>query len=116
MKKILAFTITTIILASCGGGSSNSVEEVLDADVKTIRAKRTEVEEQLKGLEAQLAQLDSAIASNGSCRLGNGSYVALTRVMAFSAVSRSSALMMFAGICERPAFFRARRRRSPAIN
>ncbi|UOY08582.1 efflux RND transporter periplasmic adaptor subunit [Muricauda sp. SCSIO 64092] len=63
MKKIVLLILTALVIISCGGGSSSSVEDVLGADVKTIRAKRTEVETQLKALEGQIALLDSALAA-----------------------------------------------------
>lgn len=62
MKKAIYITITALILASCGSGSSNSVENVIASkDVEAIRAKRNSVTEELKALEAQVKQLDEAI-------------------------------------------------------
>ncbi|WP_421808230.1 efflux RND transporter periplasmic adaptor subunit [Flagellimonas sp.] len=62
MKKAIYITITALILASCGSGSSNSVENIIASkDVEAIRAKRNSVTEELKALEAQVKQLDEAI-------------------------------------------------------
>ncbi len=63
MKQILSIILITVLLVSCGGDASSSIEDVLSADVETIREKRSEVEVQLKELEGQIALLDSAIAS-----------------------------------------------------
>ena len=63
MKKSVLLILMALVIISCGGGNSSSVEKVLAADIKTIRAKRTEVETQLKALEDQIALLDSAIAA-----------------------------------------------------
>ncbi|MFN3138133.1 MAG: efflux RND transporter periplasmic adaptor subunit [Allomuricauda sp.] len=62
MKKAIYITITTLVLASCGSGSGNSVESVIASkDVEAIRAKRNSVTEELKALESQVKQLDEAI-------------------------------------------------------
>jgi len=63
MKQIFSIISITVLLVSCGGGTSSSMEEVLNADVETVRDKRSEIESQLKELESQIAQLDSVIAS-----------------------------------------------------
>ena len=63
MKQIFSIILITVLLVSCGGDASSSMEDVLSADVETIREKRSEVEVQLKELEGQIALLDSAIAS-----------------------------------------------------
>ncbi|TAI47372.1 efflux RND transporter periplasmic adaptor subunit [Flagellimonas allohymeniacidonis] len=63
MKKIL-LPFVTILLYACGGGGSTSVESVLEEqNLETIRAKRTEISEQQKALEAEIHKLDSAIAT-----------------------------------------------------
>ncbi|WP_350284313.1 efflux RND transporter periplasmic adaptor subunit [uncultured Croceitalea sp.] len=63
MKKIIAIAIITIVLSSCGGGTQGSVEDVLTAqDVAAIRAKKNELTEAYKTLEAEIKLLDSAIA------------------------------------------------------
>lgn len=63
MKQIFSIILITVLMVSCGGDASSSMEDVLSADVETIREKRSEVEVQLKELEGQIALLDSAIAS-----------------------------------------------------
>jgi RND family efflux transporter MFP subunit len=62
MKKAIYITITTLVLASCGSGSGNSVESVIASkDIEAIRTKRNSVTEELKALESQVKQLDEAI-------------------------------------------------------
>ncbi|MEW2920849.1 efflux RND transporter periplasmic adaptor subunit [Muricauda sp. ANG21] len=63
MKKILYITLTAVVLASCGGGSNNSVENVIASnDIGAIRAKQAEISKEQKALEMKLKSLDSAIA------------------------------------------------------
>ena len=63
MKKILSFTLISVLLASCGGGAANSVEEVIASKgLEDIRAKRSELTQELKTLEDQVKLLDAAIA------------------------------------------------------
>lgn len=62
MKKLLYTLYIGILVASCGEGES-SVETVLAGkDLESIRAKRTEIAEQQKALDAQITLLDSAIS------------------------------------------------------
>ncbi len=62
MKQILQLSILGILLASCGGGSGNSVEEVISGkDLEAMRAKRSEMNQELKAIEDQVKLLDSAI-------------------------------------------------------
>lgn len=64
MKKILQLSILGILVASCGGGTGGSVQDVIAGkDVEAIRAKRTEMSQEVKTLEDQVKQLDSAIAA-----------------------------------------------------
>ena len=61
-NKFLSLFIIGIIVASCGG-SDKSVESVISSnDLESIRGKRTEIAEQQKALDAQIAMLDSVIA------------------------------------------------------
>ncbi|MDC6366287.1 MULTISPECIES: efflux RND transporter periplasmic adaptor subunit [Flavobacteriaceae] len=64
MKQITYITVlAAVILSSCGGGSKNSVENVIAGnDIEAIRAKRSEIAEEQKALVMELKSLDSAIA------------------------------------------------------
>ncbi len=63
MKTILYPVLAVLVFASCGGGSEGSVESVIAGNnLETIRAKRTEITNQQKALEAEIKLLDSAIA------------------------------------------------------
>jgi len=63
MKKIFQLTVLGIVLASCAGGNSDSVEGVIAGkDLKAIRAKRSAITQELKAIEDQVKLLDSAIA------------------------------------------------------
>ena len=62
MKKI-TYVLLLIGLVSCQGEAVSIDSVIAGKDVDAIRAKRNEVSVQKKALEAQLAQLDSAIAS-----------------------------------------------------
>ncbi len=63
MKKLLLVLLVTTILASCGGDSNTVDSVVAGKDLQAIRAKRSEINEQQKALEAQISLLDSAIAA-----------------------------------------------------
>ncbi len=64
MKKIVSLLLFTLLIISCGGGGSNSVEAVIESnDLEKIRAKRAEITGELKAVEAEVALLDAAIAS-----------------------------------------------------
>ncbi len=63
MKNIMYLLIASILLASCGGKQSQSVEDlVAQGDLEAIRAKKSEISEQQRQLEANIRLLDSAIA------------------------------------------------------
>ncbi|UII81351.1 efflux RND transporter periplasmic adaptor subunit [Flagellimonas sp. CMM7] len=63
MKNLIYLVLTALVLSSCGGGSNGSVESVIAGnDLDAIRAKRTEITTQQKGLEMQIQSLDSVIA------------------------------------------------------
>ncbi|MEO0506414.1 MAG: efflux RND transporter periplasmic adaptor subunit [Bacteroidota bacterium] len=64
MKTAIYTVLFALLLSSCGGGSEASVEKVLETnDLSAIRAKRSEIIGMQKDLEAEIKQLDSAIAS-----------------------------------------------------
>jgi len=64
MKNLLQLLILGILIASCGGGTTDSVEQVIAGkDIEAIRAKRSEIEATQKMLEEEVALLDSAIAT-----------------------------------------------------
>lgn len=63
MKKIIYIALTPIVLASCGGNNTNSVENVIATNnIEAMRAKHIEIAEQHRALEMKLKALDSAIA------------------------------------------------------
>jgi len=63
MKQFAWIPIALITLASCGGGSGQSLEQLIAAgDLEAIRARKSKISEQQKNLDGQLRQLDSAIA------------------------------------------------------
>jgi len=63
MKKLLYLFVVVIYTASCGGDGSSVETVIAGNDVKAIRAKRSEINEQQKALEAQISLLDSAITA-----------------------------------------------------
>jgi len=63
MKKIVYFFIAIIALSSCGDSKEKSIEALVsDGDLKAIRAKKAELSNSHKQLEAEITQLDRAIA------------------------------------------------------
>ncbi|WP_396591018.1 efflux RND transporter periplasmic adaptor subunit [Allomuricauda sp. R78024] len=63
MKNLIYLVLTALVLSSCGGGNNGSVESVIAGnDLEAIRAKRTEITNQQKGLEMEIQSLDSVIA------------------------------------------------------
>lgn len=63
MRKAIYITLTAIVLASCGGNSSKSLDKALASkDIEAIRAKHAEISSEKKALEQQLKSLDSAIS------------------------------------------------------
>src|SRR5690606_17607015 len=63
MKHVLYIGISTLLLASCGGGSGKSLEAVLSSgDKAAIRDKHQELSAQQQDLDRQLKALDSALA------------------------------------------------------
>ncbi|MEM1340353.1 MAG: efflux RND transporter periplasmic adaptor subunit [Bacteroidota bacterium] len=64
MKKIVSLLLLAFLIISCGGGTSTSVEDIIAGnDLEEIRAKRSEITEELKAIEEQVERLDAAIAS-----------------------------------------------------
>jgi len=63
MKKILYTTIVALLLISCGSEQGQSVEDLIaQGNLEAIRAKKNEISEQQKALEAEAKQLDSIIS------------------------------------------------------
>ena len=63
MKKVLYILIVGTLLAACGGNATKSVDSlVAEGNLEAIRAKKSEISEQQKTLEAEIKQLDSVIA------------------------------------------------------
>ena len=64
MKNIIYFLTVSILLVSCGGSAPQSVNDlVAEGDLESLRAKKSEISEQQRRLEADLKLLDSAIAT-----------------------------------------------------
>lgn len=64
MKKISIFLGASILLASCGGGTEQSVESLIaEGNLEAIRAKKSEISEQQKALNSKIQKLDSAIST-----------------------------------------------------
>lgn len=62
MKNIFYLILTTAVLSSCGGGNQKSVDDVVaSGNEEAIRAKKTELSQQLNAIEAEMAKLDEAI-------------------------------------------------------
>jgi RND family efflux transporter MFP subunit len=58
------YSVILLALASCGGGSKQSIDDLIAAgDLEAIRARKSELNEQQKSLDGQMKLLDSAIAS-----------------------------------------------------
>ncbi len=63
MKKIVYTIAASVLLIACGGEQNQSVEELVSSgNLENIRAKKSEISEQLKVLELQASQLDSVIS------------------------------------------------------
>ncbi|MEM9001232.1 MAG: efflux RND transporter periplasmic adaptor subunit [Bacteroidota bacterium] len=64
MGKTIYFVIfASVLLGSCNSAGEGSIESVIaNNDLDAIRAKRTEISNQQKALEKEIAQLDSVIA------------------------------------------------------
>lgn len=63
MKQLIILPLAVLSLLSCGGGSEQSVDDLIaQGDLEAIRNRKTELSEQQKSLDGQLRLLDSAIA------------------------------------------------------
>ncbi len=63
MKKFIYLLTAAITLASCGDGNQSTVSDLItDADLETLRAKKTEVSALQRSVEKDLQLLDSVIA------------------------------------------------------
>lgn len=64
MKNTIYMLIASILLVSCGGNQPQSVDDLIaQGNLESLRAKKTEISEQQKQLEANIKLLDSAIAT-----------------------------------------------------
>lgn len=64
MRNIIYFLTISILLVSCGSEKKQSVSDLIaSGDLETLRAKKTEMSDQQKQLEANIQLLDSVIAT-----------------------------------------------------
>jgi len=64
MKNIIYLLTVVILLASCGGNQPQSVNDLIaQGDLESLRAKKTEISEQQRQLDANIKLLDSVIAT-----------------------------------------------------
>lgn len=64
MKKLLYPLIVAILIAACGNNGEKSVSDlVIQGDLETLRAKKTEISELQREIEKDLQLLDSVIAA-----------------------------------------------------
>ncbi len=64
MKNVIYILIAAFTLSSCGDDKVSSVEDLISqGNLEAIRAKKSELSEQQKSLDAQLKTLDSAIST-----------------------------------------------------
>lgn len=62
MRKIASLIIITLVFAACGSGGNKSVEDIIASkDLKEIRAKKTELDNQQKELAGQIKLISEAI-------------------------------------------------------
>ena len=63
MKKVIYILITIFLLTSCGSDKEKSIRDIIaEGDLKTLRAKKTEISEKQRIIEKDLLLLDSVIA------------------------------------------------------
>ena len=63
MKKVIYILITIFLLTSCGSDKEKSIRDIIaEGDLKTLRAKKTEISEKQRTIEKDLLLLDSVIA------------------------------------------------------
>lgn len=62
MRKIASLIVITLVFAACGSGGNKSVEDIIASkDLKEIRAKKTELDNQQKELTGQIKLISEAI-------------------------------------------------------
>ena len=66
MKKILYLATATLLFSACGGKEASVSDIIAQGDLESIRAKKSELSEKQKAIEAELNQLDSVIATKNS--------------------------------------------------
>ena len=62
MKKLMYFFIAMLVLSSCGDAEQSLDELIAEGNLEALRAKKSEVSEDQKQIEADLKKLDSVIA------------------------------------------------------
>ncbi|NNF19364.1 MAG: efflux RND transporter periplasmic adaptor subunit [Flavobacteriaceae bacterium] len=63
MKNVLYIPLALLLLAACGDSKEQSVDDMIsDGNLETLRTRRSNISEQQRSLEADIAKLDSAIA------------------------------------------------------
>ncbi len=64
MKKIYYILVTALILTACGNKGQQTVDSLIEAgDVEAMRAKKSELSEQIKITDQEIKLLDSVIAT-----------------------------------------------------
>ncbi len=64
MKKIYYILVTALILTACGNNGQQTVDSLIEAgDVEAMRAKKSELSEQIKITDQEIKLLDSVIAT-----------------------------------------------------
>lgn len=64
MKKIYYILVTAFVLSACGDNGQPSVESLIESgDVEALRAKKSELSEQLKSTDREIKLLDSVIGT-----------------------------------------------------
>jgi RND family efflux transporter MFP subunit len=64
MKKIYYILVTALILTACGNNGQQTVDSLIETgDVEAMRAKKSELSEQLKITDQEIKLLDSVIAT-----------------------------------------------------
>ncbi|MBT2163494.1 efflux RND transporter periplasmic adaptor subunit [Zobellia barbeyronii] len=66
MKKILYLATAALLFSACGGKEASVSDIIAQGDLESIRAKKSELSEKQKAIEAELNQLDSVIATKNS--------------------------------------------------
>lgn len=62
MRKILSLFVITLVFAACGSGGNKTVEDIIATkDLKEIRAKKTELDNQQKDIAQKIKQISAAI-------------------------------------------------------